>query len=74
MSAIISPEDFQRLPKDLRDDFKIQNAETTKKLLAKRRGPIRIKRADTRISNQQPIDEQKIIDRLLPAALMPRVK
>lgn len=76
MSAMVSPEEFERLPKSLRDDFKIQDSETTKKLLSARKNPARVKRgvaAGTK-TIQQEMDEQRFIDMVLPVALMPRAE
>lgn len=74
MSAMISSEVFERLPKNLRDDFKIQDPETTQKLLEARKKPTRVRRRPPPTTDQQPADEQKLIDTLLPVALMPRTE
>ncbi|MFY9463127.1 MAG: hypothetical protein WAP52_02995, partial [Candidatus Sungiibacteriota bacterium] len=75
MSALVSSEVFNNLPKNFRDGFEIQNSEITKRLLAERKKPNRIRRRTPPPTVSNPtVDEQKIIDQLLPTALMPRVK
>ena len=75
MSAMVSSEVFNNLPKNFRDGFEIQNSEITKRLLAERKKPNRIRRrTPPPMVSKPPVDEQKIIDQFLPATLMPHVK
>ncbi len=74
MSAMVSSEVFECLPADLRNDFKIQDTETTKKLLEERKKPARVRRRIPPVINPPEMDDKKNIDLLLPPALMPRTE
>ena len=76
MSALVSSGEFDRLPEKLRKDFKIQDAQTTKKLLEKRKKPASVRHRTPPAAKecQIQIDEQRFINLLLPIALMPRIE
>lgn len=70
----ISRASFENLPKELRDAFAIQDAETSRKILAARIKRLRRIQRAAPVSVQDQEDGEKFVDLILPPALMPRVK
>ncbi|MBI3631193.1 MAG: hypothetical protein HY221_02550 [Candidatus Sungbacteria bacterium] len=84
LGATISRKSFQNLPTSFRDVFAVQDAETSKKILAGRKRPTRPvrnsiskrargKRPARPAADHDQMDDKKLIDLFLPSVLMPRV-
>lgn len=73
MRAVISREAYEALPQSFRNLFLILDTETSRKILEGQRALIRKKRR-AKNAAPSPVDEQKLIETLLPIALMPRAE
>lgn len=73
MRSVISREAFESLPKSFRNLFLILDTKTSRKILKRKQQMTRKRRRAAPIAIP-PVDDKKMIDALLPVALMPRAE